>query len=301
MELRQHHASLNEKSRSLRDCYASHRQQIMRLICDYKGEPVHQKLSSTNVARIAVLGAGNCNDIDLSSLTQQFDEVHLVDLDSDAIDFANSHPGVDQDRIHRHCPVDLASPLLELLEPVVLGKAASRPTSIADDWIERLRLPPQPLPIPPCDVVVSVGLLSQLMLSIDLALDHLPPTTTLPLIQTVRREHFRRVTSMLRPATHDRSGGIAVFGFDFVSSASAAEILRTPDDQLGPLAMKLINERNFFSGMNPGVLLNELKSISAVRMIHVEPPWRWTLGRREYLMMAVVLERTDVTDHELST
>ncbi len=260
----------------------------------------YQRDSASGLTRIAVLGAGNCNDIDLRVLSEKFDEVHLVDLDNEAVDFANSHPGLNQNRIHRHCPVDFASPLLELLDPIVQVNPSDRSSSIAAGWIEKLQAPQQPLNIPPCDVVVSVGLMSQLILSIDLALGHLSPQATLPLIQTVRCEHYRRVASMLRPASNNQSksiqsGGVAVFGFDFVSSDSASQILQTPDDQLGPLAVKLINDRNFFSGMNPGVLMHELKQISAMRMIHVEPPWRWTLGSREYLMMAAVLQRTDAT------
>ncbi len=35
--------------------------------------------------RLCVLGAGNCNDLDLHSLAKSFDEIHLVDLDRPAL------------------------------------------------------------------------------------------------------------------------------------------------------------------------------------------------------------------------
>ena len=287
MTLRQHHASLNQRTRSLRDTYTDHRDRIMRLI------EAGKRASGNNATRTAVLGAGNCNDIDLPWMTQQFDEVHLVDLDNEAINFGCSDPSLVQNRIHRHCPIDVASPLHDILESVLQTEAADQPTDIAADWIQQLQMPSQPLPIQACDVVVSVGLLSQLMLSIDRALAHLPPQTVLPLIQMVRREHFRRVLSMLRPASEDQPGGVAVFGFDFVSSDTASEIPETPDDKLEPLAVKLINQRNFFTGMNPGVLLQELKIIPDCKMLHIQSPWRWTLGPRQYLMMAAVVQKID--------
>lgn len=286
MTLRQHHASLNQETRSLRDAYASHRNQIMRLI------GIAKNASCTDVTRVAVLGAGNGNDIDVASLTQQFDEVHFVDLDGEAIDFACTQSDVIQKRIHRHCPVDIASPLLEIAEPILQCDVSDRATCINPEWIKRLQQPP-PLPIPPCDIVVSVGLLSQLMLSIDRAFAHLSPQTVLPLIQTVRCEHFRRVASMLRPASDDHPGGVAVFGFDFVSSDSAPQLLNTPDDNLEPLAVKLINNRNFFTGMNPGVLMNELDANPVLHTIHIESPWRWKVGSRQYLMMAVLLQSVE--------
>lgn len=35
--------------------------------------------------RIAILGAGNCNDLDLSSIAESFGEVHLFDIDGEAL------------------------------------------------------------------------------------------------------------------------------------------------------------------------------------------------------------------------
>ena len=288
MTIGQHHASLNRKTRDLKDAYASHREQVMRLIGIASGQAsVDVADQNLEPRRIVLLGAGNGNDVDLVALTQQFDEVHLVDLDSTAIDHACSSPDVVDDRIRRHCPFDIASPLLEIAETA----EAERPSQIDPDWLGRLCQPTTSPRIPPCDVVVSVGLLSQLMLSIDRAFSHLQPETVLPLIQTVRSEHFRRVESLLRPAAGEYSGGVAVFGFDFVSSESAPQIIKTPDDQLEKLGVELVNQRNFFSGMNPGVILRELESNPSLSLFHVQMPWRWTMGKKQYLMMAALLQR----------
>jgi hypothetical protein len=302
MTLQQHHASLNQKTRSLRESYSSHRDQIMRLIGNARTAAMtHRDGQTSQPSRIAVLGAGNGNDFDLQSLTRQFDEVHLIDLDHQAIEFACGQPGIIQDRIHRHCPVDFASPLLQIAEQAAIDP----PTAIDANWVSRLRQPTSSLSIPPCDVVISVGLLSQLMLTIDRAFSHLSPQTVLPMIQAVRGEHFRRTLALLRSnsirqptvnrpsipdSSHGRPAGVAVFGFDFVSTDSAPEISGTPDDQLESVAVGLINQKNFFSGMNPGILMNELKSIPTVRMIGVQGPWRWHMGSRQYLMMATLVQ-----------
>src|ERR1043165_130674 len=36
-------------------------------------------------ARLCLLGAGNANDVDLAALAEVFDEIHLVDIDPDAL------------------------------------------------------------------------------------------------------------------------------------------------------------------------------------------------------------------------
>jgi hypothetical protein len=38
----------------------------------------------------AVLGAGNCNDLDLDALTGRYREIHLIDLDAEALERARA-------------------------------------------------------------------------------------------------------------------------------------------------------------------------------------------------------------------
>src|SRR5438105_15087755 len=70
--------------------YQSHRQQIEHLIV-----PMRRAED-----RICVLGAGNCNDLDLAWLAQAYREVHLVDIDPAAIDEAAKRQG-GQGRVQR--------------------------------------------------------------------------------------------------------------------------------------------------------------------------------------------------------
>jgi hypothetical protein len=63
----------NASTRASFDAYAQHRAQQMALVAGWKG------------ARLAVLGAGNCNDLDLAALAGSFRELHLFDIDGEAL------------------------------------------------------------------------------------------------------------------------------------------------------------------------------------------------------------------------
>lgn len=308
MSIQEQHVSINQKTRGLAQSYRGHRDQVMRLVrsaTQASGVQVAGAVDPTDnqhrLTRIMVLGAGNGNDIDLKWMTHQFDEVHLVDLDAAALDHACTQPGILAERIHRHCPVDFASPLIDVCTAAVAAPTIGLP----DGCVEQMQTPASDFPFKlddsahAYDVVVSVGLLSQMVLTISRAFAHLPPDSVLPLIQAVRQQHFQRIESLLRPSNPGSSetrqpenkGGVAVLGLDFVSSDTAPELLHAPEDQLGPLAVSLINRRNFFSGMNPAVAIAELNNTPTLRLLHAEGPWRWILGQRQYLVMGVIFQR----------
>ena len=63
----------NSSTRTAFDHYAHHRAQQMALVAGWSGE------------RLAILGAGNCNDLDLAALSDAFHEIHLFDIDARAL------------------------------------------------------------------------------------------------------------------------------------------------------------------------------------------------------------------------
>jgi hypothetical protein len=78
------------------------------LRCARHREKVHSLLMKgavTGDASLCVLGAGNCNDLDLSRSLTTFREIHLVDLDLPAMEaaVARHHPP-DASRIQLHAP-----------------------------------------------------------------------------------------------------------------------------------------------------------------------------------------------------
>jgi hypothetical protein len=103
----------NSSTRTAFDGYAWHRAQQMALVAGWGGE------------RIAVLGAGNCNDLDLATLADAFQEIHLFDIDARALAGAF---GRQSERVKRVC---------HLHERDLTGVA-----SLIERW---RRQPPEPL------------------------------------------------------------------------------------------------------------------------------------------------------------
>lgn len=66
------HRRLNRGTRGAWERYRDHRERAMRLL-------------EGGGKAIAVLGAGNCNDVDLEQLARDFAEVHLLDVDVEAL------------------------------------------------------------------------------------------------------------------------------------------------------------------------------------------------------------------------
>jgi hypothetical protein len=71
--------------------YSYHREQQMALLHGLHGK------------RIAILGAGNCNDVDLPTIAKAFGEVHLFDIDAEALSCAlAAQPSEVQSACHLH-------------------------------------------------------------------------------------------------------------------------------------------------------------------------------------------------------
>ena len=67
------HRALNRETADSWRTFADHRARVTALALEAGGETC------------AVLGAGNCNDLDLEALAQRHREIHLVDLDREAV------------------------------------------------------------------------------------------------------------------------------------------------------------------------------------------------------------------------
>jgi len=81
----------NATTRGHFGAYAHHREQQMALLQGLSGK------------RIAILGAGNCNDIDLPTLAKAFSEIHLFDIDAESLTCALAEqPSEVQGACHPH-------------------------------------------------------------------------------------------------------------------------------------------------------------------------------------------------------
>lgn len=233
-------------------------------------------------SRLCVLGAGNGNDLDLPVLLAAHREVHLVDLDADALARGARAQGVaDAPNLHRHGGLDLTAMLDAVASwtprtPIGPGDLAA----LAGWPSQRV-----PLALPGgFDVVASTCLLSQLIGNAFHAVGEAHPQF-LPLVQAIRAGHLRLMTSLAAP------GGTPVLITDVTSSDTLPELPRLDESSLPALLPRLARERNYFHGVNPAVLptLFRLDPDLSGRATDLETvaPWRWRLHDRVYLVMAL--------------
>jgi hypothetical protein len=275
-------AELNTQTREL-TTYVAHRQRVMHLL----GIAAARLADSANPS-IAVLGAGNCLDVDLHTLERQFHRIELLDLDRAALEFAVTSQAVaglcqaGSERIRLIGPFDIASPLVQLSVDDL-----NNPTQ----WMqvcESLQAPLSALPCAPCDVVVSTCLLTQLISPlVSLATEQHPNFAAF--LQALRRGHFCRMLQLLKP------GGQAIFISDLVSSETTPALLQVTDNDLPRLLAHCLSTGNFFSGLNPGLVLQDLQTQpllnTLARHVQILTPWRWQMGPRTYAVYAITFTK----------
>ncbi len=204
-----------------------------------------ERLRRDGNSTIAILGAGNCNDLDLASLADNFRAVHLIDLDREALSHGlRSQATTGDTRLHCHAPADITDPEFTL--------------------------------DPPVDVVVSCCVFSQI---VDAAAnDGLPAAALNDRVLDLRRRHFELLLHSVPEA------GTAIFVSDCVSSETLPELLSLPPQKAGAALHQAITERNFFTGLNPhaiaAMLRREPSLRTRIRDLHFVSPWVWRLSER---------------------
>jgi hypothetical protein len=226
--------------------------------------------------RLCVLGAGACNDLDLSLATQVFSEVHLVDLDEKALMRGVArHEAPVRALLHRHT-LDLsglsarrlarwrrAPPDADELEQV----SAETLDAICD------RLPG------PFDVVASTCVLTQMAFALREALGERHPA-----LETLRfalmRTHLSSLVALTAP------GGAAVFASDLVSSSTFPLSVEDDRDLVDVMSQVVASGAGYYAA-NPEVVANILTHAGTPEFL---PPWLWTGPlERTYLVYALRL------------
>lgn len=266
-------AERNRQTRGLRHSFASHRDRVMELI-----QSARRLFPGPGSPSITVLGAGNCLDLNLKALADQFDVVRLVDIDRIAVEYGvEAQPGISSS-VRIIAPMDLAAPLASLVANDVATAAVCE--FVCLQLAQTLPVPPTE----PADVVVSACVLSQIIES----LAQLVPADRADFsqfLQALRRGHLRRMLQLLKP------NGCGVFVTDLVSSETAPALSATDNAQLPRFMAECLQSSNFFSGLNPGLVLQDLKTepglAECCRNVQIHPPWRWQMGPRSYAVYAV--------------
>jgi hypothetical protein len=267
----------NAASRDRWDLYRPHRDRVTDLLRPDR---------AAGPSRLCVLGAGNCNDLDLPGLLAAHAEVHLVDLDGDALAAGVARQGLQgHPAVRRHGGIDLTG-MLDTVAGWSPGSAI-RDADLAAcvEAPARQVLPALPGPF---DRVVSTCLLSQLINAVVRTAGEQHPRF-LPALQAVRTGHLRLLAGLVAP------GGTGVLVTDVVSSDSFAALPSIPEDQLPAALAGLVRAGNFFHGINPAVLDAFFRTDPVVAPqvagVRWSRPWLWDFGPRVYLTCAVTFHR----------
>jgi hypothetical protein len=272
-----HHVQNNRLSAQSWGAFSDHRERVTRLVLE----------SAPGAGgRLAVLGAGNCNDLDLPALAARFREVHLVDVDREAVRRATERVAPEVAAVLTlHAPVDLSGALHRLAAfkrtPPTPEQLGALPREAVENVLGAL---PGGF-----DVVLSACLLSQLMHSCYLALGLKHPALQLT-ATALAVAHLRSMASLVAP------GGTAVIVTDTVSSQTYAldELWegRDPIDVLNE-----VDRQDYaLSGTAPSFVRKIVTQDTVVAPMasppRLVPPWRWRFTDEiSYLVYALLFRR----------
>jgi hypothetical protein len=269
-----YHRKNNQATLARWDSFSEHRLRVTALALEAPGQT------------LAVLGAGNCNDLDLLALAARFREIHLVDLDEEALRRAfDRQPDEVKRRLVLHAPVDLSGAFDRL------AAFKSKPASPT----EQARLPAaavekilQALP-GPFDVVLSACMLSQLMHSCYVALGLQHPQLHL-MAAALGLSHLRSLAALVAP------GGTGLIVTDTISSETYALEELWGDRPPLQLLDELDRGNRTLTGTAPSFLRRILREDAEIAPLVTPPrlvePWLWRFTEEmTFLVYALAFRR----------
>ena len=248
---------LNQSTNSHWNLYDSHRQSVQDLITS---------VPHISSARLCVLGAGNCNDLDLNRLIRYFSEIHLVDLDSKALE-----RGVSQQKLIKHKKIKLHGGIdVTGIFPTLKSWSASKKTSTFLHHCIRQALNFTGLPfLGSFEITISTCLLTQIIDSIVFisSLKH-PP---MELLQALRIRHLRLLAELLVPD----GVGLIVTDFSYVKENN-----------------QIATDSRSFLGVSPedlySLTVTDNVLSSMVQKSRIISPWLWRLNPKCTLKVGAV-------------
>lgn len=249
--------------------YHSHREALADLICQTP-EPVS--------ARLCILGAGNCNDLDLARFSTRFSQVHLVDLDRQAITKGVQRQSLPcPDKIRLNGGVDLTGILKTL---ATWERHRPRRESI-DHCIREARAFAGLPFLGRFQVVASMCLLTQIIDSVVSVTG--PGAVPVELVRALRQRHLRLLAELLVP------GGAGYLVTDFALERNNAQ---PPREASPELESTPASPGNAFLGVSPRELcelaINDAALRTQVRKGRVSPSWLWRQNPRRTLRVCAI-------------
>jgi len=296
----EHQARLNRSTRGQWDLYAHHRRMIERLIIpEERGQ------------KICVLGAGNCNDLDLAWMSQAYDEVRLVDIDPAALERAVERQAVKTEgSVVLQAPVDLTG-IADLIGSwkgrtvstavvrqaiAVMEEEAPRealdstrkprpeilwlPTATPRESAARSPSPPDDAEDPRSDFSRTLRGQFDVVLS-PCVLSQLwcgardvlggDHPEWPALKEAIRRRHLRQIMKLLRP------GGRGVVICDLASSNRVKGLERARAEETEALMHLCIGQEKGFRGLEPADMSAAVRAVGGDHW-QISRPWLWHLG-----------------------
>jgi hypothetical protein len=212
---------------------------------------------------LCLLGAGNCNDVDLPRLAEAFAEIHLVDVDGPALARAVARqPEAVRPRLRRH-DVDLSG-----LPARRLGRWKRVPPDAVE--IEAASLAALDAILTklggPFDVVASTCVLTQMAFALRGSLGERHPA-----LEAVRfalmRTHLSTLVGLTAP------GGVALFASDVVSSTTYPLEERAAGRTTTDVLRDVVSSGAGYFAANPELVAGLLAEAGTPELLE---PWLWT-------------------------
>jgi hypothetical protein len=245
-------------------------------------------VTATSRARdICIFGAGNCSDVDLEQLARSFDQIHLVDLDGEALERARDElPALLSAKVVLHPDVDLsglldhldewgeAFPDVTQLGPIAVAAAHRIVRSLGQTF----------------DVTLSTCVLSQLVIPFHRAWV-MSASNWANLVGAIRAVHV----ATLAGAT--RTGGTSIVVFDVLSSKDHPGLRALEgrsDEELQSFVTKEGGTGTAQLHPDPRDLVIQLSSPGLAPLVmspRLTTPWLWNLGDAIQLVYGLVFQR----------
>jgi hypothetical protein len=265
--------AMNATSRDQWNTFAEHRRLVSAaLIRDAK----------PGRSRLCILGAGNSNDLDLTALLAAHREVHLVDIDSEALSHGVERQGVAKHpRLRLHGGLDTTA---------MLGLMSDwTPTSelrIADfDAMASWPTSRTALVLPGgFDRVASTCVMSQILETAAHALgrDHRQLDDAQAALTAGQLRLMTRLTA---------PGGEVLVVTDVARSEMIPELADLPARDLAGLLTDLGRKGNHFRRVHPRQLMAVVRADPCIGPLvaaaGLHRPWRWRLHDQTYLVAAI--------------
>ena len=284
----------NTKSADLWAESASHRHIITQLLQRATAAPPDRAGQ-----RLAVLGAGNSNDLELATLLKLYAEVALIDLDGEALSRGvqaqnpGGHPG-----LKLFGDFDVSG----IIDDLSTYETGTKSDECLNDLVRLASSADIPMPDASgaaggdasgggeggFDAVISTCLLSQIIACVQRVAGENSPAA-LKLIEAVRLRHLQLISGWLRP------GGQGLLVTDFNSSDAVPDLASIPAQALPQTLVGLIKQQNFFTGLNPFGIQALFKEDPVLAQhthdVRCTKPWLWDFGSRHYAVVAVMFTR----------